>query len=133
MEGSLRVNASGICFVGFGMGGLTLNLISIKFNTYSFYFYLLMFSISISSIGFFFLIETPFWQYSQNNIKGLYSTLSRINRFNHDQQREAEILKDIQEQLMFDGEKILQIEKNSCIKPPNSLSISQEEVTLPQE
>ena len=117
-----RFNGTGICFAGYGVGGILINLISFKFNTYTFYFYLMMIFICIPSIGFYFVIESPFWYYSKQDIKGLYSCLAKIYHFNHNKEQENEILKEIQTRLMFDGENKILFEKNECLSTHDSFS-----------
>ena len=99
--GNLRTKFISWNYTFYAMGGVFVNLISIKFNFYKFYIYLSGLSVLICSVFYFYLIETPFYYYKKKDIENLYKCLVKIASRNFPREKFGQIHLEIQKKLCY--------------------------------
>lgn len=78
--------------MGYAFGGILLNIHSIWFNHYKVYLAVQIFFICIPSLAFFWMVESPFFSFRQNDPKTLYRSLCKITRTNYHPQDAEKII-----------------------------------------
>jgi hypothetical protein len=90
-----------MAFGFYGLGGVLVNLLAIKFNDYRFFIGLSKVLIILLSLVYFFFIETPFYYYKKKNIKELYHVLAKLCEWNFPKNEVKTVQKNIRKMLRF--------------------------------
>ena len=83
MGGKLRLILPGVSFGMFGLSGVFAIWVSMYYNHNKFYLYFSGISLAVTSLLYFFFIETPFYHFKQRRVRKLYQCLLDIASWNH--------------------------------------------------
>lgn len=83
MGGRLRLIFSGIAYGVIGLSGIMVNVLSIKFNHYRFYVYFSTIGIVLTSLLYYYFLESPFYLYKQKKFDELYKCLLKMCERNY--------------------------------------------------
>lgn len=97
----LRDIYSPVVLVCFGLAGISVNLISIKVDHFSFYIYCSLISIAVTFPFYFYIVESPFYLYKQKKIKQLFKTLLKISQRNHSKDEFYSVKFNLQSKLKY--------------------------------
>lgn len=78
VAGHLRMWSVSLCFIGFSVGGIFVNFISMFYSDYRMYLWMCVSFHIVPYVFVFFLIETPFFHYKNQDIRGLFESLLQI-------------------------------------------------------
>lgn len=101
MRDRLRMLMSGFISCSFAVCGIFINLVSIKFNHYKFYFYLLLVFNLASCVIYFFFVESPFYLYKKKKIQSLYLVLRQICEANFSDEKRLSAVIRLEQSLRF--------------------------------
>jgi MFS family permease len=99
--GKLRVLFQPFSFVFYGLGGVFVNLIALRFSDYRFFMGMSICFVFIFSLPYFYFIETPFYYYQQKNIKALYNSLVLMCHRNFPKEEVPEVKVKLQKMLRY--------------------------------
>ena len=116
MGGRLKNLFNSAMYLMFGLGGIFVNVISIWFNSYKFYLWLNLACVLVSSLAYFYFIESPFYYHKKREILKLYECLMSIARINKPPQKVNEIKESLRA--------VLKLETNESNRERNDLSSS---------
>ena len=84
--GKLRVIFTSLAFCTNSVCAISINLVSIEYNHYSFYIYSYAICLALGSLSYFYFVESPFYLYKQRNMQRLYQSLLTICKRNYARQ-----------------------------------------------
>ena len=113
--GNMRIKLNAISFIFYSGAGVFLNLVSIYINRYTFYLTLCLVLFSLSSISYFFFLETPFYFYKKKDICALHECLLAICKRNF-----GPVEFETQKETI---ESMLKFSKNADLSIPNKISL----------
>jgi hypothetical protein len=133
--GKIRVLFLPISLIFFGLGAVWINILAIWFNDYRVFIWIINISSFLFSLGYFALLESPFFFYKQRNIEKLYQCLSTLIKRNFPKDEVPEITSKLQKILKY-GEYFETNQENNQKNNYNNsskLSLTDVETRLPTE
>lgn len=104
--GNLRIRLNAFSFVFYSMSGIFVNFSSIFINYYSYYIWVSFITFTLSSLAYFYFLETPFYYYKKKDICGLHQCLLTICKRNYNLLDYEEKKVVLENELKFSNDKI---------------------------
>ena len=98
----LRILLPILIAIGYGLGAILTNVMSIWLNEYRYYFYLSVSSSVVLMILSIWLIESPFLRFHKRDYVKMFRALERICKFNKSSQESVEIMTKIRSLIKLD-------------------------------